>query len=186
MVADPHYFHAVRFYKDSAGLCRMVGSFLAEGFERDQPAVVIATLPHTAAICRHLSESGYDTSALQQSGRLFTFDAQETLERFMVNGMPDMQLFRDAMLPVLEQASGTDKDDGLRAYGEMVDVLWKSQQASAAMRLELFWNTLVSTYSITLLCGYALTHFYNSAAVNGICSLHSHVINERGFATPAH
>jgi MEDS: MEthanogen/methylotroph, DcmR Sensory domain len=183
-LANSPGYHAVRFYNDSAGLCRIVGSFLVEGLEQGQSAIIIATLPHAAAIYRHLSASGYDTTALERSGKLQPFDAKETLDRLMVNDVPDVHRLRELMLPVLDQAcaGGTT----VRIYGEMVDLLWQAEQPAAATRLEMYWNTLSTARPLSILCGYSLTRFRNSAAVNEICALHSHVVDERGSATPAH
>jgi hypothetical protein len=183
-IAKSPGFHAVRFYNDSANLCRIVGSFLVEGFAQGHCGIIIATLPHAAAIYRHLSASGYDTTALERSGKLQPFDAKETLDHLMVNDTPDMHKLRELMLPVLDGAcaGGTT----VRIYGEMVDLLWQAERPAAVTRLEMYWNTLSTVRPLSILCGYGLTRFRNSAAVNEICALHSHVLDDRGSATPAH
>ena len=71
----------------------------------------------------------------------------------------------------------------VHAYGEMVDVLWKAGQTPAAIRLEILWNSLRSRYTFSLLCGYAVGSFYKDAAVDEICSHHSHVMSLSGDAS---
>ena len=61
--------------------------------------------------------------ALEAANDLNMVDAAEILSRFMHDGMPDATRFRDAMIPVIEQACRGRKDCVIRAYGEMVDVL---------------------------------------------------------------
>ena len=55
-------------------------------------------------------------------------------------------------------------EPSLRAYGEMVDVLWRRGEKSAALRLEELWNELQARRSFTLLCAYAMGKFYKEPA----------------------
>lgn len=186
MVSDDGHFHAVRFYKDAVGLSRIVGDFLAEGFSGRQPAIVFATPVHRLAIESQLTRRGLDVAQLQRDGALVMQDADETLAAFMVDGMPDAMRFRAAIVPVIERVCAGRTDRVVRAYGEMVDVLWKAGQLAAATRLETLWNTLANTHAFSLLCGYAMGNFYKDAAVEEICSHHSHIVSEAGEATSVH
>jgi DcmR-like sensory protein len=172
----------VRFYKDADSLCRIVGGFLAEGVRSAQPAIVIATPLHRAGITDCLAGQSIDVAALERAGELLMLDADEMLARFMVDGMPDPALFRDAIVPAIQKAGGSRTGRVVRAYGEMVDVLWKAGQTVAATRLEMLWNDLAGSQSFSLLCGYAMGSFYKDAAVEEVCSHHSHVMSESGEA----
>jgi len=46
----------------------------------------------------------------------------------------------------------------VRAYGEMVDVLWQRGERDAAIRLEEFWNDLARLQTFSLLCAYCIDH----------------------------
>jgi hypothetical protein len=159
-----------------------VGDFLREGLAGSQPAIVIATPAHREGIVEALRQRGLCADELQRSGNLLLMDAEETLTRFMVDGMPDTALFLAAMVPAIEQACGGRSDCVVRAYGEMVDVLWKAGHTVAATRLEMLWNDLAGSQRFSLLCGYAMGSFYKDAAVEDICSHHSHVISETGYS----
>ena len=173
-------FHAVRFYRDAEGLCRIVADFLAEGFAADQPAIVIATPAHREGIEQQLASKQIDVDGLSRAGKLIALDADETLSQFIVDGMPDSTCFKRAIVPAIERASGGSADCTVRAYGEMVDVLWKAGQTVAATRVETLWNALANTHRFSLLCGYSMGSFYKAAAVDEICSHHSHVVSEDG------
>ena len=183
MVSGSGHFHAVRFYKDAEGLSRIVADFLAEGFAVGQPAVVIATPKHRESIDMQLADRSLDVGRLQTERKLFLLDADEVLSEFMVDGMPDGDRFHNALSPVIERACGGQKNCVVRAYGEMVDVLWKGGRTVAATKLETLWNMLANTHRFSLLCGYAMGNFYKDAAVDEICSHHSHVVSSRGEAT---
>ena len=73
----------------------------------------------------------------------------------------------------------------VRAYGEMVDVLWKDGQTLAALRLEELWNDLADRHSFSLLCGYTMGHFYKEAHgddFHEICRRHREVILTEPFS----
>jgi hypothetical protein len=176
------HFHAVRFYEDAEALSRIVSGFLAEGFLASQPAVVIATPQHRAAIEARLAERSLAVDELKTAGALRVLDADATLAQFMVDGMPDAARFRATIIPVIEAAGAARKDTVVRAYGEMVDVLWKADQTMAATRLETLWNVLANDHRFALLCGYAMGSVYKNAAVEEICGHHSHVISNAGDA----
>jgi DcmR-like sensory protein len=106
-------------------------------------------------------------------------DAEDTLDQLLVNGMPDAERFTQLMVPMIERACG-GRRCLVRIYGQMVDVLWKNNMRDAAIRLELLWNQLAMTQTFSLLCGYALGHFYYDANVADICSQHTHVVAADG------
>jgi MEDS: MEthanogen/methylotroph, DcmR Sensory domain len=180
------HFHAVRFYNDADRLCRIVADFLVEGFALGQPGIIIATPAHRDGIDQHLTDSGFDVTALRNEGRLVSLDAADTLAHIMVNGMPDPVEFRRAVIPFIVEATHGQRDCVVRLYGEMVDVLWKADQTAAATRLETLWNTLANTHKFSLLCSYAVGNFYKNAAIQEISSLHTHVASDTDEATLTH
>ena len=171
-------FHAVRFYESRQSLAGMVGQFLGEGFVAGLPAVVIATPAHLDTIKGVLTARFFDVPRLEAAGNLIMVDAEATLARFMVDGMPDAARFRDAVTPLIERACRGRKDCVIRAYGEMVDVLWKGGHTVAAVRLETLWNQLAQSHAFALLCGYSMGHFYKDAAHQEICGLHTHASSD--------
>jgi hypothetical protein len=176
----PHpHFHAVRFYENRDSLARIVGQFLGEGFAQGLPAIVIATPQHRDAIRHVLAGHYFDVSRLEAGGNLIMVDAEELLARFMLDGVPDARLFTATMVPLIEQAS-QGRDCVIRAYGEMVDLLWKAGQTAAAVRLETLWNQLAHTHAFALLCGYSMGNFYKDAAHEEICRHHTHLVSESG------
>ena len=183
--ADGGHFHGVQFYNDSDGLCRIVGAFIGEGLEQEALAVIIATPEHTARVEECLRRRGADIEALKRSGHLATFDAHETLQLFMRDGMPNPGAFRRSIGEILKVVRHGREERAIRAYGEMVNVLWKDGREAAAIRLETLWNQLASTHDFDLLCGYSMGNFYKGAALDEIRSQHSHVVpNEGGGDAP--
>ena len=79
---------------------------------------------------------GVDVDGACFRGRLLLLDAEETLATFMAGRMPDAELFMATVGGVIEKRLRTGGTSGLRAYGEMVDVLWKAGNTDGALKLE--------------------------------------------------
>jgi hypothetical protein len=178
------HFHAVRFYEDSQSLARMVAGFIAEGLIASQPAIVIASRLHAKAVSEQLVAMAFDVDKLTTNGNLLVLDARETLDGFMVDGLPNAGLFEGAMNPILDKVSGPRRDRVIRAYGEMVDLLWKDGMEAAAVRLEMLWNQLANSRKFSLLCGYSMGSFYKDVGFKEICDQHTHLLSSSGAAAP--
>jgi hypothetical protein len=175
------HFHAVRFYEDDKSLCRIVSRFISEGLALEQPALVIATQPHIDCIVKNLADAFVAVEQLRKDGELLLIDARQTLATFMVNGQPDPDFFKASATRALDQlARGRART--IRAYGEMVDVLWKDGLTAAAIKLEMLWNRLANTHDFSLLCGYAMGQFYKDASVDDVCRHHTHLVSDSGEA----
>jgi hypothetical protein len=171
--------HLVHLYgKDDRLLARNVSRYLAEGVRRGDGLVVIATPEHAAAIRRQLGEDDPAVSAAVQSGRLLFLDARETLDRFMVNGEPDQGRFERAVGSVLRDARACSSTGRVRAFGEMVALLWEAGRQDSAAALEQYWNGLLEDGSFSLFCAYPLDVFSpdaDLASIEVVLQEHSHV-----------
>ena len=169
--------HAVQFYGNDDALFTTVAGFLSEGLVAGQPAVVIATESHTESILEHLQARFIDVERAKHIGDLIILDADNTLATFMKDDEPDPSCFKRHVGDVITQALGGRVRTPVRAYGEMVDVLWKQQKPEAAIKLEILWNELAATHAFSLLCGYSIGNFYKQTQqYEAVCALHTQVI----------
>jgi hypothetical protein len=172
------HHHAVQFYGNDDSLFTTVGSFLSEGLVSGHPAIVIATPGHATSISQQLASRLIDVDAAIQSGELVVLDADEALATFMVDGMPHPGRFEYHVGGIIKRTLNGRTTTIVRAYGEMVDVLWKQGSEDAAIRLEILWNKLATTYGFALLCGYSMGNFYKQAdRFQEVCRHHTHVLN---------
>ncbi len=171
--------HFVQFYEaDEHLLGRNVARYLREGLAQGEGLLVIASTAHREAFARQLSAPGTAIETSVTEGRLLFLDDEETLNRFMVDGQPDWRLFQRVIGPMIRKVRGTDSR-AARAYGEMVGVLWKAGQFSAAVRLEEFWNRLLLRGGFKLFCGYPIDVFgaeFQAPEIEALLCAHSHVI----------
>ena len=183
-MAENHY-HGVQFYNDEASLTTTVSRFLAEGLKAGQPALLIATPSHSQAIVHGLEELGLDPMACRQAGELLLLDAKTVLSSFMVDDLPESTLFKRNLADVIERLCAGRKPCPIRAYGEMVDLLWQQGNAEGAIKVEILWNQLATAYDFALLCAYAFGHFYKQTRdprYEQICDLHTEVLDNAGAA----
>jgi hypothetical protein len=169
--------HAVHFYDDDSSLCDTVARYLGAGLVSGEGIIVIATPDHEKMFRERFSENSVDVDLACERGQLQFFDADETLGRFMVDGMPDPARFEETVAPVIERARR--RPGGLvRAYGEMVDVLCARRNHSAAVRLEELWNEITARQQLSLLCGYLVDHIEaaDSKELRAICLSHAQVL----------
>ena len=111
-------------------------------------------------------------------------DAEQLLATFMKDGVPAPISFRTSIGGILDRAVAGRPNVMVRAYGEMVDWLWKQDSADAAIRLEMLWNQLAETRDFSLLCGYSMGNFYKQGSYEHICAQHTHVVSGQGQPVP--
>ena len=177
--------HIVQFYEDEQFLCGAVTAFLGAGLIAGDSAVVIGTESHRNAFCASLESKGFDVERLRASGRLTVLDARETLSRFMAGPFPDCERFEAVTGSAIAKGAACAETGLVRAYGEMVDVLWREGNPQGAIRLEEFWNDLGKVQPFSLLCAYLLGNFYHEAhraPFEQVCKTHTHVVPAESYS----
>ncbi|MFL5529839.1 MAG: MEDS domain-containing protein [Gemmatimonadaceae bacterium] len=171
--------HDVQFYRTENYLGRAVVEFLGAGIRVGQPIIVIATAEHRRTFGERLEEIGLDPDKLF-SGRLAVWlDARETLASFMEGALPNRDLFLATVGSVFERLLEKRYYLVVRAYGEMVDLLWKDGNIEGAIAVEQLWNELAIHYRYSLLCGYSLDNFLHEAGeskLRRVCGHHSRAL----------
>ncbi len=155
--------HVVHFYESDDYLCGLVSDFVGDGLASGEPAVIIATEPHRVAFASLLAAKGFDVDGAVASGQLRFCDARETLDTFMRGAMPDEHQFRATVGGVIAAASRNSNATRVRAYGEMVHLLWLDGNPEGAIRLEELWNDLAGVHTFALLCAYPMGNFYKES-----------------------
>ena len=171
----PAAAHGVQVYEDVGDLARSVATFLGDGFDSDEPGVLVATPAHSGAILDLLD----DTERLLEEGRLVIADADATLAAFSEAGTPSAAGFERIVGGLLDGAAGAGRGRRVRVFGEMVDLLVQRSQPKLAAALEELWNALMRARGdFVLLCGYRLDVFdrnVQARAMPDVCRAHSHV-----------
>ncbi|MDX6231796.1 MAG: hypothetical protein QOH68_764, partial [Nocardioidaceae bacterium] len=165
LVVAPHD-HVVNLYDDEADVIAAVCSYLAEGLAAGEAAVVVATESHRQAFDAGLHERGIDPEAARASGQYRCLDAAATLSLFMVDGTPDPASFVRVIGGLVTEASAGGR--AVRAFGEMVALLWDDGNVVGAIELESLWNELGREYAFSLYCAYPMAMLNGSDDLDAI------------------
>jgi hypothetical protein len=171
--------HIVQVYQDRGFLAETVVEYLATGLDRGEAAIVIARPEHRELFERELEKRGgsYAPAALVM------LDADDVMARFMGAEMPEWRTFHEVVGGAI--ATLRLQYPAVRAYGEMVDILWQNGRQEAALRLEEFWNELATLQTFSLFCAYAMDNLDTGSyggALQCVCKVHTHLIPARDYS----
>ena len=177
LLKHPGQDHLVEVYQDPAFLAETVTHYLAAGLHLGEGAIVIARAENRQRFSRALEEvHGLPAASVCM------LDADETLASFMVAGIPEWIAFQRVCGGAI--AKLRLRYPAVRAYGEMVDILWQRGERHAAIRLEEFWNELGRLQTFSLFCAYALDPLQPDSyggALESVCRCHTHLIPARDY-----
>lgn len=183
-MAASGFGHAVGFYAlDSEGI-DAVARFVASGWDLDESVVLVCTQAHRTSVDALLVSQGYRPAARADAGRYLVLDAHEALRELLVDGRIDSEHFLSRVGEVLTEASAAGRP--VRAFGEMVAILWENGQVEAAIDLELLWNDILSEYDFSLLCAYPTGGLDHAELVDvrRVCDLHTDLTSAGSPDTP--
>ena len=167
--------HVVQIYGEESAFLEQLAAFAAAGLAAGEAVIVIATASHRSSLAARLAALGADVAAAREHRLLLTLDAADVLSRFMQGDWPDEQRFTATILDILGQMAPGRR---VRAFGEMVALLWSRRNNGATVRLEHLWADFCRTHALALFCAYprigATRDLGESLAE--VCALHSRVL----------
>lgn len=174
--------HLVHFYEPNTSelvtnVARRLSGALAEG----DVGLVIAPAERLNGVERALESLGVDCRDAIKRGRLDLFDGHQVLQRIMYGGRPDPEAFDRVLGQKVRELLGRRHAHNLRAYGELVGILWSGGNEAGAVELERLWNQLLEDLPVSLYCGYPMTGFDEpvwSDTMEAVLALHTHAIPE--------
>lgn len=169
--------HVVQIYENDKVFLDSLEGFVGSGLIAGDAVIIIATAEHRMALERRLTKQGFDVESLSNSLQYVALDANETLSKFMVNNWPDEKLFFKTITTLLDQLKQRNRK--VRAFGEMVALLWQQGFNGATVQLESLWNQLHKNDDFTLFCAYPKIGFTQdmNISVDMICCEHSKIID---------
>jgi hypothetical protein len=163
--------HIVYSSSSDERVASAIAHYATSGLEQGEAVILIITDSHRKAVLDLLKAEAYNVERLESNGQLVFLDAAALLAEFTIDGMPDSELFKNIIDRTIKKAgrdSGTGRSRGVRAFGEMVSLLWNGEP-TAALGLEKLWNEVIEHHQIPLLCTYSL-----NCIPSEIACLHSH------------
>lgn len=153
------FHHLLQFYKNEQLFISSLAEYFQKGLDRGETCIAIATPEHRAALKKALSNAGCDVDFKEMIGQIQFLDAKSTLAHFMVGDMPDAQSFDQVIGSLVPRFA----EGRIRAFGEMVVLLWEQGNYAGAIALEELWNELGQVRNFTLLCAYPEDVIYKAS-----------------------
>ena len=171
--------HAVHVYGDVREHAETVSAYLAHGFDRGEPALVVATPEHFSVFAAALQARGWPAERIERKQLLFLEDAEAVLAAVAADAGPSWTRFEAVIGGAIDRIAEQFPATPIRAFGEAVNLLCERGDPDGAVALEACWNRLMEARSFSLLCGYQVDPFDRSTQVSilpGVCRAHSHVL----------
>ncbi len=169
--------HIVYSCADASKLADAVCLFTTMGLRNGEAVLLVMTEAHSRPVLNRISADGFNVGNLLASGQLVYQEAERLLASFMFDGIIDEHKFKTTVGMMITQARATCGGRGVRVFGEMVDLIWRSK-LRATERLEELWNDVIQQHSVPLLCAYALTGTESEAFPPALLACHSHAVAE--------
>ena len=169
--------HVLQIYENDGVFLDALAGFVGGGINANDCCVVIATNKHLHALESRLQDYGIHIKDLVSEKRYIPLIAEEVLSRFMINGWPDEHLFNKTISSILKKDGGK-QNIKIRAFGEMVAILWAQGNNGATVQLEHLWNQFCKQNDFCLFCAYPKSGFTNNIneSLDHICCAHSKMI----------
>lgn len=175
--------HFVQFYETDEFLLDTLATFVADTLNQGEASIVIATGDHLKGLRPRVRDYGIDIPSVSRSGQLVMLDAEETMQRFMVDDVPDPAKFANTFGQVVGQVAADWP--AVRVFGEMVALIAQANDWTSTIELEQLWNDLQLEYEFTLCCAYPVGIFdkpESEVLLDGICDQHSAVFPAESYA----
>lgn len=167
--------HVIQIYEREEILIDTISGFVGTGINAGDCCLVIATEEHLTDLHNRLLEHGVHVQTLIDDNRYIPLDAEDTLASFMINDKIDEYLFERTAASIMKKAQKNNRR--IRAFGEMVSLLWQQGNKAATIQLESLWNKYVEEGSLCIYCAYPRTAFeVVDTPLIHICSSHSKII----------
>jgi len=168
--------HVVQIYEKDEDLLDLLEDYAVGGIKSNAGIIIIATKAHLELLDVRLQTQGLNINELQADNQYIRLEVHSCLSQIMENGWPNEILLGEFISGITARASQGNRK--IRAFGEMVAVLWMKGSRKATIRMEQLWNEFSNTHSISLFCAYpksALTQSPSSSVMD-ICCSHSRMV----------
>ncbi len=169
--------HVVQIYESDSIFLDTLTGFVGGGIKANECVIIIATRAHLNGLEERLKSYGVLVDGLKSEDRYIPLEAEETLAKFMVDNWPDENLFFQTVEAIIDRAHKRNRK--VRAFGEMVALLWAFGHSGATVQLEHLWNRFCAKSALSLFCAYPKCGFTEGihTSIDSICRAHSKLID---------
>ena len=171
--------HDLLIYQTDAFLVDAVMIFFERALEVGDSIVAIGYESHLQELHARFAARGLDTASLLAAGRYSFLDSAAALAAACRQGMPDAELWRAAVDPMIERAlrASTGSPRHVSFFGEVAPILRARGEFEAMARLEQIADEYTASRPLSLLCAYSSDGLgADGDLMAQICQKHSTVV----------
>ncbi|PSJ16056.1 MEDS domain-containing protein [Nitrosomonas supralitoralis] len=169
--------HIVQVCENEISQADILTDFIKDGLLKGEAVIVIVNIVLRKTIISKLSLAGLHLQNFKDNSQIKFLDTDFLISSLFIDGAIEKQTFHKlCALPLYEAQLKFRK---ARAFGDLVDVLWKNGQQVAALMLEEMFNNLYNREKVAILCIYLLNSLDSNnleGALERICKYHTHSI----------
>ena len=145
--------------KNKLQMCRnnstqvdLLTEYISEGLLKNEAVIIIARSALRKAVWTQLQALGLDMGFYKAQGQIKLYDAELLLSTILIDDVIDEHYFQTyigSQIQAAQIAYGK-----VRAFGEMVEILWQGGLHDTALQLEKIRTDLGSKHELTVLCTY--------------------------------
>lgn len=168
--------HLLQIYATDEVFLEALEVFVCGGIRAGEAVIVIATAAHLGALNDRIIACGVDVDAARSQDQYIPLDAEATVSKILVGGMPDEELFKQLIKGLIARAGRNSRR--VRVFGEMVAILWAEGLNGATVRLEHLWHEFCQQEGSSVFCAYPRIGFTQNfdASIKDICAAHNRVV----------
>jgi hypothetical protein len=164
--------HLVQFYgANRNALVNTLCRYATDGLDAGESVVIISSRTLHDAVLKALD--GAD------DGRLHLIESEAMLERLMLDGRLSAKRFDQIVGDLLRDVVARSRTRQVRAFGDMVDILWRRGHHAEALELERYWSDLQQHLPFELYCAYdvdVLSEEFQAESIAPVLAEHSKVL----------
>ena len=168
--------HVLQLYENNDSLLNLLEGFVVEGIRAADAVVIICTEEHLNSLEARLIKHGLDVKNLREDDQYIPVNAHLALSDLLINGALDLQRFDKMINSLMARAQKNGRK--VRAFGEMVAILWEKGKKEATIALEHLWNEYLKVNSFCLYCAYPADAFTENESLSDICCSHTMLVEE--------
>jgi hypothetical protein len=146
-------------YENEDNFLSILAGFVGTGVNADDCTIVIATANRLEKLKHKLELFGLHVKRLVEDERYIPVAVDNILPAFMVNGLPDEELFFNAISEIIKV--GKKRKRVIRAFREMTAILHEEGNHDAVSALEALWNKYSRQENICLFSACPEAYFLN-------------------------
>jgi hypothetical protein len=169
--------HCVQIYENDDVFFSALETFVSAGLRQGEAVILIATSVHLKLLEARLADDDVDIPAAIARDQYIALDAEDAIKTFMDDDWPDEARFNAFVSMLLGRVR--PKYPKVRAFGEMVALMWAKGQVRATIQLEHCWARLCKSEQFSLFCAYPRSGFVQDAqeSIMDVHLAHSLVFN---------